>query len=128
MADAAKVFLAADLGASSGRVVAGLFDGSKLALEEVYRFDNGGMQVAGRMQWDLLNQWSHVQRGLRAGGKLYGGQVGSGGVGTGGGDFGLVGRGGGTVRRSYHYRGSRNPSILLKDVYILAPEEILPPN
>ena len=75
MADAVKVFLAADLGASSGRVVAGLFNGSKLALEEVYRFDNGGVQVAGRMQWDLLNQWSHVHRGLRAGGKLYGGQV-----------------------------------------------------
>jgi len=50
MADAAKVFLAADLGASSGRVVAGIFDGAKLALEEVYRFDNGGVPLAGRMQ------------------------------------------------------------------------------
>ena len=47
MADSSKVFLAVDLGASSGRVVAGLFDGAKLALEEVYRFDNGGVPRPG---------------------------------------------------------------------------------
>jgi rhamnulokinase len=82
MADAAKVYLAADLGASGGRVVAGLFDGEKLSLEEVYRFDNGGVAAAGRLQWDLLNQWSHIQRGLRAAGKLYPGQVRSIGVDT----------------------------------------------
>src|SRR6476619_7003816 len=75
MADAAKVYLADDLVASSGRVVAGLFDGSQLALEEVYRFDNGGVPLAGRMQWDFLSQWNHIQRGLRAGGKVYGSQV-----------------------------------------------------
>ena len=92
MADAVKVFLAADLGASSGRVVAGLFDGGQLALEEVYRFDNGGVSLNGRLQWDLLNQWSHIQRGLRAGGKLYSGQVASIGVDTWGVDFGLLGR------------------------------------
>ena len=43
MPDASQVFLAVDLGASSGRVVAGLFDGTQLSLEEVYRFDNGGV-------------------------------------------------------------------------------------
>ena len=92
MADAAQVYLAADLGASSGRVVAGVFDGEKLSLEEVYRFDNGGIAAAGRMQWDLLHQWSHVQRGLRAASKLYPGQIKSVGVDTWGVDFGLVGR------------------------------------
>jgi rhamnulokinase len=124
MADAAKVYLAADLGASSGRVVAGVFDGQKLSLEEVYRFDNGGILAAGRMQWDLLNQWSHVQRGLRAAGKLYAGQVKSVGVDTWGVDFGLVGHGDELLGIPYHYRDRRTAGILDKAFAIVPREEI----
>ena len=51
-------------------VVAGLFDGSRQDLEEVYRFDNGGVQAAGGMYWPLMSLWQHVTRGLRAAGKL----------------------------------------------------------
>ena len=39
------VFLAVDLGAESGRVVAGMFDGERIALEEVSSL----RQRAGRM-------------------------------------------------------------------------------
>ncbi len=124
MADAAKVYLAADLGASSGRVVAGVFDGEKLSLEEVYRFDNGGVLAAGRMQWDLLNQWSHVQRGLRAAGKIYAGQVRSVGVDTWGVDFGLIGRGDELLASPYHYRDRRTAGIFDKAFAIVAREEI----
>jgi rhamnulokinase len=124
MADAAKVFLAADLGASSGRVVAGLFDGGKLSLEEVYRFDNGGVQLAGRMQWDLLSQWDHIQRGLRAGGKVYSGQVASIGVDTWGVDFGLVGRNDELLGNPYHYRDPRTADIFDKAFAIVPREEI----
>jgi rhamnulokinase len=114
MADNSQVFLAVDLGASSGRVVAGLFDGSQLALEEVYRFDNGGVLAAGRMQWDLLNQWQHVQRGLRAASKLYAGRVTSVGVDTWGVDFGLLGRHDEMLGNPYHYRDRRTAGILDK--------------
>lgn len=34
-----QVYLAVDIGGSSGRVVAGEFDGRTIALEEVYRFE-----------------------------------------------------------------------------------------
>lgn len=124
MADAAKVYLAVDLGASSGRVVAGLFDGQKLSLEEVYRFDNGGVLAAGRMQWDLLQQWSHVQRGLRAAGKIYAGQVRSVGVDTWGVDFGLVGRNDELLGNPYHYRDRRTAGIFDKAFAIVPREEI----
>ena len=124
MADTSQVFLAVDLGASSGRVVAGLFDGSKLALEEVYRFDNGGVPIAGRMQWDLLNQWQHVLRGLRAAGKLYGGRVASVGVDTWGVDFGLLGRNDELLGNPYHYRDRRTAGILDKAFAIVPREEI----
>ena len=42
------------MGASSGRHVLGRFDGQRLRLEEVYRFENGPVEVAGRLYWDLL--------------------------------------------------------------------------
>ena len=58
------VFLAVDIGASSGRHVAGRFDGQRLSLEEVYRFENGPVWAAGHYYWDLLRQWGHVIDGL----------------------------------------------------------------
>ena len=39
---AEKAYLAVDIGASSGRHVAGAVRGGQLRLEEVYRFENGG--------------------------------------------------------------------------------------
>ncbi len=124
MADSSQVFLAVDLGASSGRVVAGLLDGGRLALEEVYRFDNGGVLAAGRMQWDLLQQWQHVLRGLRAAGKLYGGRVASVGVDTWGVDFAFLGRHDELLANPYHYRDRRTAGILDKAFAIVPREEI----
>jgi rhamnulokinase len=124
MSDHSQVFLAADLGASSGRVVAGLFDGSKLALEEVYRFDNGGISAAGRLQWDFLNQWQHVQRGLRAAGKIYDGRVKSVGVDTWGVDFAFLGRHDELLGNPYHYRDRRTAGILEKAFAVIPREDI----
>ena len=63
---ARHVALAVDLGASGGRVVAGGFDGRLLELEEVHRFDNGPVTMAGRLIWDLPRLWQEVSLGLRA--------------------------------------------------------------
>ena len=38
---AEKVYLAIDLGAESGRVMAGLWNGKTIRLEEIHRFPNG---------------------------------------------------------------------------------------
>jgi rhamnulokinase len=65
---AERAYLAVDMGASSGRHVLGRFDGNILHLEEVYRFENGPVEVGGSLYWDLLNQWTHVCNGLRAAG------------------------------------------------------------
>ena len=61
-----QVYLAVDIGGSSGRVVAGEFDGQKVVLEEVYRFDNGGTAANDRMYWDMLKQWDHIVTGVSA--------------------------------------------------------------
>jgi rhamnulokinase len=88
---AEKAYLAVDMGASSGRHVLGLFDGQQLRIEEVFRFDNGPVEVAGRLYWDLLGQWANVREGLRAARVKHGEDITSIGVDTWGVDFGLLG-------------------------------------
>lgn len=119
-----QVFLAVDLGASSGRVVAGLFDGGRLALEEVYRFDNGGVPAAGSLYWPIFNQWQHVQRGLRAGAKIYGSHIASVGVDTWGVDFGFLDCHDELIGTPHHYRDRRTVGILEKAFAIVPREEI----
>ena len=121
---AEKAYLAVDMGASSGRAVLGLFDGQQLRLEEVYRFENGPVEVAGALYWDLLGQWSHVRQGLRAAGSKWGNQIVSVGVDTWGVDFGLLGRGDELLGNPYHYRDSRTNGVMEKAFGIVSREEI----
>lgn len=124
MSESAKVYLAVDLGASSGRVVAGLFDGQRLTLEDVYRFDNGGVLANDRLHWDLLAQWNHILEGLRAGAAKYGVSVASVGVDTWGVDFGLLARNDELLGNPYHYRDSRTVGLMEKAFSIVSREEI----
>lgn len=124
MSDSSKVYLAVDLGASSGRVVAGLFDGSGLELEEVYRFENGGIVAADRMHWDVLALWQHVTNGLRAAAAKYGDRVASVGVDTWGVDYGLLGPGDELLGNPYHYRDKRTTGMMEKALATVSREEI----
>jgi rhamnulokinase len=56
--------LAFDIGASSGRGIAGLFDGSRLALKEIYRFDNGTVEKNGHLHWDVDRLHAELRYGL----------------------------------------------------------------
>ena len=124
MLESSQVFLAVDLGASGGRVVAGLFDGAKLSLEEVFRFDNGGVPAAASTYWPVMSLWQNVVRGLRAAGKLYPGQVVSVGVDTWGVDFGLLDKNDELLGTPHHYRDKRTVGILDKAFAIVPREEI----
>lgn len=57
-------FLAADLGASSGRLMVCSWNGNRFALEELHRFPNGGVMMSGELCWDVLGIWNHLQDGL----------------------------------------------------------------
>lgn len=61
---AERTYLAVDLGAESGRVIGGHFDGRAVRLEEIHRFGNGPIRVAGSLRWDVLKLWSDIQQGL----------------------------------------------------------------
>src|SRR5438552_243023 len=109
---AQQTFLAVDLGASSGRVVAGLFDGSRLKLEEIHRFENGPIAVGRHLHWDLLALWKELQNGLRAAAAKYPRQIVSIGVDTWGVDFALLGRGDVLLANPHHYRDNRTDGMM----------------
>jgi rhamnulokinase len=63
MTDAAH-FVAADLGASNGRVMVGSWDGRAFSIDELHRFANGGVRVGDGLYWNILGIWSQILAGL----------------------------------------------------------------
>lgn len=61
--------VAFDLGASSGKMFCGAFNGSQIALSEVHRFENGTLQLGQGLYWDFLNIWKNLCIGLQKAGK-----------------------------------------------------------
>jgi rhamnulokinase len=104
---AERRLVAVDLGAESGRVVAGRFDGGRLALEEVHRFPNVPVAVAGTLHWDALRLFGDVLDGLRASGP-----AGAIGVDTWGVDFALLDRAGRLLGNPVHYRDRRTAGMV----------------
>lgn len=107
-----RVYLAVDLGASGGRVLAGKYDGARVALREMHRFPNGPVRLGERLHWDLPGLWLAVQQGLHAAAEHYGDRVASVGVDTWGVDYGLLGPGDELLGLPYHYRDPRTRGAL----------------
>ena len=112
MAD--KVYLAIDLGAESGRVMAGLWNGRRLRLEELHRFANGSVALGETIRWDVLRLWSEIQHGLTLAGKKFGNQVVSVGADTWGVDFVLLNKQDEILGQPYHYRDARTRGALAR--------------
>lgn len=122
---ASKCYLAVDMGASSGRHVAGLFNGEEIELAEAYRFENGPVTLARGMHWDLPHQWQHIKDGLRAArATAYGPQIVSVGIDTWGVDFGVLGRGDTILGNPYHYRDARTAGLMDRAGEFASREEI----
>jgi rhamnulokinase len=107
-----QVYLAIDLGAESGRVMAGLFDGQHIRLEELHRFSNGPVNVADTIRWDVLRLWSQIQVGLQKAAARFGQNIVSVGVDTWGVDFVLLSKTGEILGQPYHYRDSRTRGLM----------------
>ena len=107
-----KVYLAIDIGAESGRVMAGLWNGKKIRLEEIYRFANGPVALGETIRWDVLWHWSEIQHGLALAGKKFGRQIVSVGVDTWGVDFVLLNKQEEILGQPYHYRDPRTRGLM----------------
>ncbi len=106
------VFLAVDLGAESGRVVAGRFDGEHIDLEELHRFSNGPVSVMGNLYWDVLRLWQDIKQGLTKAEQVYDDNLASIGLDTWGVDFGLLSKDNVVLGNPYHYRDSRTDGMM----------------
>ena len=106
-----RTYLAVDLGASSGRVIAGCFDGRRLHLEEAHRFANTGCRVTDGWHWQILGLFAAIKKGLGQAGKTYGRSLVSAGVDTWGVDYGLVDRTGRLLGLPYMYRDERTNGV-----------------
>lgn len=104
-------------------MVAGVFDGSQLTLEEVHRFENGGISFGDRLHWDVVRLWKEIQDGLRQAASVYGESVASIGVDTWGVDFGLF-AGDRMLENPIHYRDRRTEGIYDSAFQVLSREEI----
>ena len=60
------VYLAIDIGASSGRHIAAWLEDGRILTREVYRFPNGAEMVNGHLCWDMAALEAHVVAGLKA--------------------------------------------------------------
>ena len=109
-----RVYLAVDLGAESGRVMAGLWNGGKIRLEEIHRFPNGPVTLAGALRWDVLRLWTEIQNGLALAGKKFGNAIVSVGADTWGVDFVLLNKNNEMLGQPYHYRDARTNGLMEK--------------
>jgi rhamnulokinase len=116
-------FAAADLGAQSGRVAVGRFDGEQLSVTEVHRFANVPVRTGEVLQWDVLRLYQDVVDGLRAAAREAG-RVDSVAVDSWGVDFGLIDRSGRLLDNPVHYRDGRRARAMDAVLELVPPREL----
>lgn len=119
--------LAFDLGAESGRAILGHFDGQHLTLEEIHRFDTGGVAVLDRLYWDPLRLLAEIERGLSLAAQRSGqrsGQIAAVGIDTWGVDFALLAGDGSLLDNPRHYRDAHTDGMLEAAFELMPREQI----
>jgi rhamnulokinase len=115
---------AVDLGAASGRVIAGRAGAGELSIEECHRFPNRPVFVRGTLYWDILDLYRGVLDGLRAAGSLDGIGIDAWGV-----DYGLLDADGALLANPVHYRDARTADAVADPaLYPLTGLQFLPFN
>jgi rhamnulokinase len=115
---------AVDLGAASGRVIAGRVGGGELSIEECHRFPNRPVSVRGTLYWDILDLYRGVLDGLAAAGQVDGIGIDAWGV-----DYGLLDADGALLANPVHYRDARTADAVADPaLYPLTGLQFLPFN
>ena len=96
--------VAFDLGASNGRGILGRFDGEKIQMEELHRFENNFVEVSGTRYWDCLNLYQQLKICLHVFKSKGLGDLHSFGIDTWGVDYGLLDKAGHLLGNPRSYR------------------------
>ncbi|MGI5869554.1 MAG: rhamnulokinase [Kiritimatiellia bacterium] len=111
-----KTYLAVDLGAGSGRVIAARFDGRALEMETVNRFENVPVELNGHIHWNIPSLLTDIRDGLAAA-KAKHGDIACVGVDTWGVDYALMDKTGRMLGLPYAYRDARNTPENARQVF-----------
>jgi len=111
---AATNFLAVDLGASSGRVMLGRWDGVRFDIQELHRFPNQPVTIHSHIHWDVLRLWHEIKAGMARYAARFDAPLAGIGVDTWGVDFALLDRAGRLLGNPYTYRDTRTDGILAR--------------
>ncbi len=114
-------YLAVDLGAESGRVIAGRIQDSRLELEEIHRFANTPLHTEKGLFWNAPALFDEIKHGLKEASHL---QVNGIGIDTWGLDFGLLTEDGRLVENPRHYRDPKNQGAMEEAFRTVPREEI----
>ncbi len=95
--------IAFDLGASNGRAILGQFDGERITMKELHRFENNYIEINGVYYWDTPYLFSQLKQGLLKFVQGGYGKLDAFGIDTWGVDYGLLDKNGhlAGVPRSY---------------------------
>lgn len=99
-----KNMIAFDLGASNGRAILGQFDGEKITLKELHRFENNYIELNGVYYWDLPYLYSQLKQGLLKFKQGCYGELHAFGIDTWGVDYGLLDKNGHLIALPRSYR------------------------
>lgn len=116
-------YLAFDLGASSGKLFLGKFDGEKLELDSIYRFANQPVPMGGGLYWDFIGIYAHMRDAIARASSSEGG-IASFGIDSYSNDFGFVDSKGLLMAPVRCYRDERT-SRCSDAIYKLMPPEML---
>ncbi|MCA0295845.1 MAG: rhamnulokinase [Actinobacteria bacterium] len=106
-----RYFAAADLGASSGRVILGRLEDGRFELTQTVRFENGPVEQADGIHTDAAGLFAKVRAGIEAAIAASGGALESVGVDTWGVDYGRLGHDGTLLEPPFHYRDDRTGGV-----------------
>ena len=116
------VYLAADFGGGSGRIIAGSLLDGKLELEEIHRFANRQVKLGNHIYWDFPALFEELKTGLKmAAQKGY--TVKGIGIDTWGVDFGFIDKHGNLLGNPICYRDARTDAMPAKVFRILNEEK-----
>ena len=107
-----KIYLAVDLGAGQRRVIAGEFDGQRIELHEINRFDNTSVELPSGWHWNLTALYQNILDGIQLAADRYGDAIVSLGIDTWGVDYGLLDKEGALLGLPYQYRDGRTQGMM----------------
>jgi len=114
-------YVAVDLGAGSGRVLRGDFDGERIAVEEVHRFPNTPLRRPDGLFWDIDSLYSDALVGIAKGAGHGARSVG---VDAWGNDFGLLDGAGALLARPWHHRTPRTDGMVERLLSLVDADEL----